>query len=70
MTLSLLAQAGESASPGGAISWLWLTIALPLAGFLINGGLSVRRSQAKAVVSVVGTAVLFGAFIVALAAFL
>ena len=69
MTLSLLAQAGDSASPGGAIGWLWLTIALPLAGFLINGWLSVRRSQAKAVVSVVGTAVLFGAFIVALAAF-
>ncbi|HET9603674.1 MAG TPA: NADH-quinone oxidoreductase subunit L [Gemmatimonadales bacterium] len=70
MTLSLLAQAGDSASPGGAIGWLWLTIALPLAGFLINGWLSVRRSRTKAVVSFVGPAVLFGAFAVSLAAFI
>jgi NADH-quinone oxidoreductase subunit L len=69
MTLSLLAQAGESASPGGAISLLWLTIALPLAGFLVNGWLSVRRSKAKAIVSFVGPAVLFAAFAVAVAAF-
>ena len=69
MTLSLLAQATQSASPGGAIGWLWLTIALPLAGFLINGWLSVRRSQAKAILSFVGPAVLFASFAVALAAF-
>jgi NADH-quinone oxidoreductase subunit L len=68
MTLSLLAA--EVPSPGGAIGWLWLTIALPLLGFLVNGWLSLRRSTAKSVVSFVGTAVLFGAFAVAVAAFL
>ena len=70
MTLSLLAQAGESASPGGAISWLWLTIALPLAGFLINGALSIWRPRAKSAVSLVGTTVLIAAFAVAVAIFL
>ncbi len=70
MTHSLVVPAREAASQGGAIAWLWLTIALPLAGSLVNGWLSVSRSRAKAVVSVVGPGVLFAAFAVALAAFL
>jgi NADH-quinone oxidoreductase subunit L len=70
MTLSIMAPAAELANPGGAIGWLWLTIALPLAGFLVNGWLSVRKSHAKTIVSIVGTGVLVGAFVVALAAFL
>jgi NADH-quinone oxidoreductase subunit L len=50
-------------------SWVWLTVALPLAGFLVNGALSLRRSQAKDVVSLVGPGVLLGAFAVSLGVF-
>jgi NADH-quinone oxidoreductase subunit L len=48
---------------------VWLTVALPLAGFLINGTLALRRPQAKQAVSVVGVGVLLAAFAVALAVF-
>jgi NADH-quinone oxidoreductase subunit L len=49
---------------------VWLTIAFPLAGFLINGMLALRRPQAKRLVSVVGVGVLVAAFAVALGLFL
>ena len=45
--------------------WVWLTIALPLAGFLVNGALALRRPHAKNLVSAVGVGVLVGAFAVA-----
>jgi NADH-quinone oxidoreductase subunit L len=48
---------------------VWLTVALPLAGFLINGTLSLRRPQAKSLVSAVGAGVLLAAFAVALGIF-
>jgi len=50
--------------------WVWLTVALPLAGFLINGALALRPPGAKMLVSVVGVGVLLGAFAVALGVFL
>src|SRR6187549_3135560 len=50
--------------------WVWLTVAFPLLGFLINGGLSLRRSQAKDMVSVVGVGVLAASFLVSVALFL
>ena len=39
-------------------SLVWLTVALPLAGFLVNGGLSLRRSPSRSAVSTVGVGVL------------
>jgi NADH-quinone oxidoreductase subunit L len=48
---------------------VWLTVALPLAGFLFNGALALRRPQAKSLVSAVGVGVLLGAFAVALGIF-
>src|SRR3954470_8493232 len=44
--------------------WVWLAVAFPLLGFLINGGLSLRRPQAKDAVSVVGVGVLAASFLV------
>jgi NADH-quinone oxidoreductase subunit L len=46
-------------------SLVWLTVALPLAGFLVNGALSLRRSPAKTAVSTVGVGVLAASFLVA-----
>ncbi len=51
-----------------ALSWVWLVMALPLAGFLVNGTLSLIRPQAKRLVSAVGVGVLVAAFAVAAAA--
>jgi NADH-quinone oxidoreductase subunit L len=51
-------------------SWVWLTVALPLAGFLANGWLAIRRPQAKGAVSLIGTGVLLGAFAVSVGIFL
>ena len=66
MTLSLLAaQAAEAAGPDGAVRWVWLAVALPFLGFLVNGALALRRPQARSVVSMVGAGVLLGAFAVA-----
>jgi NADH-quinone oxidoreductase subunit L len=48
---------------------VWLAVALPLAGFLVNGALALRRPQAKSLVSLVGPGVLLGAFAVALGVF-
>jgi NADH-quinone oxidoreductase subunit L len=50
-------------------SLVWLTVALPLAGFLVNGALALRRPAAKDLVSFVGVGVLVGAFVVALSVF-
>ena len=52
------------------IQLIWLTVALPLVGFLVNGVLAFRRPDAKGAVSVVGPAVVIAAFGVAVAAFL
>ena len=49
--------------------WVWLAVALPLGGFLVNGALSLRRPDAKGVVSLVGPGVLVAAFLVSLGVF-
>ena len=49
---------------------VWLAVALPLAGFLVNGALAIWRPRAKGLVSIVGPGVLLGAFAVALGVFL
>ena len=67
--LSTLA-ATAAADSGGAVSLVWLTVALPLLGFLVNGAIAIWRPQARGVVSLVGPAVLLGAFAVSVAAFL
>ncbi len=46
--------------------WIWLTVALPLAGFLVNGILALRGKPAVRAVSMVGPGVLLGAFAVGL----
>jgi NADH-quinone oxidoreductase subunit L len=46
------------------VSLVWLTVALPLAGFLVNGALALRRPAAKDLVSYVGVGVLVAAFAV------
>lgn len=69
MTLSSAVFA-PTVAEGGAIPLLWLTIALPLAGFLLNGAIALWRPQSKRAVSLLGPATLIGAFGVALAAFL
>ncbi len=43
---------------------IWLAVALPLAGFLINGALALWRPGAKTAVSIIGPGVLLGAFAV------
>jgi NADH-quinone oxidoreductase subunit L len=50
--------------------WVWLTVALPLAGFLLNGALAIRRPGAKDAVSVIGVGTLLGSFAVALGMFI
>ncbi|HEX6669214.1 MAG TPA: proton-conducting transporter membrane subunit, partial [Gemmatimonadales bacterium] len=47
-----------------ASHWIWLAVALPLAGFLVNGTLALRRRPAVRAVSLVGPGVLLGAFAV------
>jgi NADH-quinone oxidoreductase subunit L len=47
-----------------APQWIWLAVALPLAGFLVNGALALRRKPAVLPVSIVGPGVLLGAFVV------
>jgi NADH-quinone oxidoreductase subunit L len=50
-------------------SLVWLAVAFPLLGFLVNGTLALRRPAAKDAVSVVGVGVLVASFIVALGVF-
>jgi len=47
------------------IALVWLVVALPLAGFLLNGLIHFVRPQTKTAVSVVGVGVLVAAFLVA-----
>ncbi|HET8622411.1 MAG TPA: NADH-quinone oxidoreductase subunit L [Gemmatimonadales bacterium] len=47
------------------IHYVWLTIALPLAGFVINGILALAGIRARSAVSAVGCGVLLAAFAVA-----
>jgi NADH-quinone oxidoreductase subunit L len=44
--------------------FIWIAVALPLAGFLLNGALALWRPKAKTAVSIIGPAVLLGAFAV------
>ena len=50
-------------------SLVWLTVALPLLGFLANGALALRRPGAKNAVSAVGVGVLVASFVVAVGVF-
>jgi NADH-quinone oxidoreductase subunit L len=50
--------------------WVWLTVAFPLLGFLVNGALAFRRPGAKDAVSAVGVGVLVASFLVASGVFL
>ncbi|MBM4188224.1 MAG: NADH-quinone oxidoreductase subunit L [Gemmatimonadetes bacterium] len=50
-------------------SWIWLTIALPFIGFLVNGALALAKPEAKRVVAIVGPGVLLAAFAVAVGIF-
>jgi NADH-quinone oxidoreductase subunit L len=52
-----------------ASQWAWLAVALPLAGFLVNGALALRRAPATLAVSIVGPGVLLGAFVVSVGVF-
>jgi NADH-quinone oxidoreductase subunit L len=65
-----LFQETAAAGAPGAIGLAWLLLALPTAGFLVNGALSIWRPRAKGAVSVVGPAVLIASFAVAVAIFL
>jgi NADH-quinone oxidoreductase subunit L len=56
-------------APGGAVGLVWLAVALPLLGFLINGAIALRKPDAKNLVSLVGPGVLLAAFAVAAAIF-
>ncbi len=69
MTLSLIQAAADAPVPAGAVGWVWLAVALPLVGFLINGWLALTRPAAKTAVSVIGAGVLVAAFAVAAAIF-
>ncbi len=53
-----------------ASQWVWLAVALPLAGFLVNGALALRRAPATLAVSIVGSGVLLGAFVVSAGVYL
>jgi NADH-quinone oxidoreductase subunit L len=50
--------------------WVWLAVALPLVGFLVNGAIAIWKPGAKKLVSIVGVGSLLGAFLVALGVFL
>jgi len=49
---------------------VWLAVALPVAGFLVNGALALWRPNAKTAVSIVGAGVLVAAFVVSAGVFL
>jgi NADH-quinone oxidoreductase subunit L len=53
---------------GTGVGWMWLVVALPLAGFLANGWISFFRPADKRAVSIIGVGVLVAAFLVALGA--
>ena len=47
------------------VDQIWLVVALPFVGFLVNGWLSFYRPQAKTAVSAVGVGVLVVSFVLA-----
>ena len=49
------------------IEWVWLVVALPLAGFAANGLLSLVQPSAKRAVSAIGVGTVAAAFVVTLA---
>ncbi|MDQ2670377.1 MAG: NADH-quinone oxidoreductase subunit L [Gemmatimonadota bacterium] len=49
---------------------VWLTVALPLLGFLLNGALALWKPDAKGLVSIIGPGVLLASFAVAASIFL
>ncbi len=51
------------------LSLAWLAVAFPLAGFLVNGALALRRPDAKNLVSIVGSGSLLASFAVSLGVF-
>jgi NADH-quinone oxidoreductase subunit L len=53
-----------------AAHWVWLAVALPLAGFLVNGALALRRDVPKLAVSIIGSGVLLAAFVVSVGIYL
>ncbi len=53
-----------------APEWIWLAVALPLAGFLVNGALALRLAPSKTAVSIIGPGVLLAAFVVCAGVFL
>jgi NADH-quinone oxidoreductase subunit L len=55
---------------GTAADWIWLAVALPFLGFLVNGTLAFLRPRAKTVVSVVGAGVMLLAFALSVMVFL
>ncbi|NNG17153.1 MAG: NADH-quinone oxidoreductase subunit L, partial [Gemmatimonadales bacterium] len=58
-------------APDGTMTWwVWSTVALALAGFLVNGALALWKPDAKRAVSIVGPGVVVAAFAVSVAVFL
>jgi len=55
---------------GTAADWIWLAVALPFAGFLVNGALAFLKPKAKTAVSVIGVGVMVLAFALAVMVFL
>jgi NADH-quinone oxidoreductase subunit L len=49
--------------------WVWLAVAFPLGGFVMNGALSLWRPRARSAVTLVGVGVLLAAFAVSLGVF-
>jgi NADH-quinone oxidoreductase subunit L len=60
---------GGAGLAGTAADWVWLAVALPFLGFLINGALAFFRPRAKGLVSAVGAGVMILAFGLAVAIF-
>ncbi|MEP7324536.1 MAG: NADH-quinone oxidoreductase subunit L [Gemmatimonadota bacterium] len=69
MMLEQLHEATSGGLAGTAADWIWLTVALPFAGFLINGTLSFLKPKAKTAVSVIGVGVMILAFALAVMIF-
>jgi NADH-quinone oxidoreductase subunit L len=52
------------------LNWVWLAVAFPLLGFVVNGALAIARPQAKVAVSITGVGVLVASFLVSALVFL
>ena len=62
--LAISQAAPESVVAASAtVRWVWLAVAFPLAGFLINGALALWKPSAKKVVSIVGAGTLLAAIV-------